>query len=72
MLVRMSEELGAWVSRVDRIHELMATTIRTHPDEASRSALRCALVVLEELREEMKAADVRDAFVALGSGRYRG
>lgn len=61
----MGEELGAWVPVVDRIHELLAETVRTNPDVEARAALRSALAELEDLCERKKAAGVREAFAAL-------
>jgi hypothetical protein len=46
---------GSASSVVDRVHELVAATVRTHPDIAARAALRSALVDLERLREWIAA-----------------
>ena len=65
MLSRMSEELTAWIFIADRVHHLIAETVRTHPDVEARAALRNALIVLEELGERMKVAEVRAIFAEL-------
>ena len=49
------------VSLVERVHELGAASVRTHPDVEARSALRAALVDLEQLREQLHAMEARHA-----------
>lgn len=64
-------EAAAWVASLDRIHELVASAVRTHPDVEARAALRGALVVLESLNEQMIDADVRLAFAEIDRDRRR-
>jgi hypothetical protein len=60
------------VSVLERIHELMAASVATHPDIEARAALRSGLVELEQLRERMIAEEVREAFGEMTAEDERG
>lgn len=53
---------------VNRVHELVAETVRTHHDPEARAALRSALVELEQLRARM----LREEDLAGGRRARRG